>query len=89
MKSKKYYSLKNIKAKNAQYAVIFGERSNGKTYAVCAEEILENFVKSDGVEQGAIVRRFDDDFIGVTSARSMFNSLMFNGNGQNIIKEKS
>ena len=88
-KSKKYYSLKNIKAKNAQYAVIFGERSNGKTYAVCAEEILENFVKSDGVEQGAIIRRFDDDFIGVTSARSMFNSLVFNGNGQNIIKEKT
>ena len=28
---KKFYSLKSILAKNAQYNVIFGERSNGKT----------------------------------------------------------
>lgn len=89
MKSKKYYSIKNINAKNARYNVIFGERSNGKTYAVCAEEIVDNFVKSGGVEQGAIIRRFDDDFIGLTSARSMFNSLMFNGEGRNVIQEKT
>ena len=30
----KYYSLKNILDKNAIYNVIFGERSNGKTYSV-------------------------------------------------------
>ena len=29
----KYYSLKKINAKNATYNIIFGERSNGKTYA--------------------------------------------------------
>ena len=30
----KYYSLDNILKKNSVYNVIFGERSNGKTYAV-------------------------------------------------------
>lgn len=89
MAKNKYYSLKNIKTKNARYNVIYGERSNGKTYAVNAEEILEKFVKSGYVEQGAIIRRFDDDFIGVTSARSMFNALMCNGNGENVIKKKT
>ena len=29
-----YYSLDKILSKNAQYNLIFGERSNGKTYAV-------------------------------------------------------
>lgn len=85
----KYYSLKNIKTKNARYNVIYGERSNGKTYAVDVEEILENFVESGYVEQGAIVRRFDDDFIGITSARSMFNALMCNGNGENVIRKRT
>ena len=68
--------------------MIYGERSNGKTYAV-SEEILNRFVDSGFVEQGAIIRRYDDDFIGVTSARSMFNSLMKNGAGKNVVKEKT
>ena len=88
MKSK-YYSIKNITAKGAQYNVIYGERSNGKTYAVSSERILERFVESGFIEQGAIVRRYDDDFIGVNSARSMFNSLMKNGKGENVIKERT
>ena len=29
----KYYSLKKIKEKNADYNLIIGERSNGKTYS--------------------------------------------------------
>ena len=37
---RKYYSLDAIKKKNATYNVIFGERSNGKTYA-----LLQNGVK--------------------------------------------
>lgn len=89
MAKNKYYSLKNILAKQAQYNMIYGERSNGKTYAVVTEQILENFITSGYVEQGAIVRRYDDDFIGATSARSMFNSLMNNGNGENVIKKRT
>lgn len=84
----KYYSTKNIDSKNARYNVIYGERSNGKSYAV-NEKIVDNFVNSGFKEQGAIIRRFDDDFIGVTSARSMFNALMCNGDGENVIKKKT
>lgn len=45
-KNFKYYSLKNIQRKDATYNVIFGERSNGKTYAVL-KQALENY-KKDG-----------------------------------------
>lgn len=57
----KYYSLKKIKEVKSQYCMIIGERSNGKTYAVL-DEILQNYFK-DG-KQGAIVRRWQDDFKG-------------------------
>ena len=60
----KFYDVRDtLKAyPNAHYYVIYGERSNGKTYAVCAEAILENFIKSGFIEQGAIIRRYDEDF---------------------------
>ena len=38
----KYYSLNKINSKKATYNVIFGERSNGKTYA-CLQQALENY----------------------------------------------
>lgn len=71
----KFYTLKNILAKNAQYNVIFGERSNGKTYAVL-KYALENYVKTGG--QLAIVRRWQDDFTGKRGA-TMFDSIVANG----------
>ena len=58
---KKYYSLKKIMAENADYNVIIGERSNGKTYA-CLQLILDDYIKS-GVS-GAYIRRWRDDIIG-------------------------
>ena len=45
VKKFKYYSLKNIQQKDATYNVIFGERSNGKTYAVL-KQALENYKKN-------------------------------------------
>lgn len=71
----KYYSLKNIISKNAQYNVIFGERSNGKTYAVLKYG-LENHIKNG--EQLAIVRRWQDDFTGKRGV-TMFDSIVSNG----------
>ena len=73
MKSK-FYSLKNILAKNAQYNIIFGERSNGKTYAVF-KYALKRFIKTG--EQLAIVRRWSDDFTG-KRGQTMFDSLVSN-----------
>ena len=71
---KKYYSLKNILSKKAQYNIIFGERSNGKTYSVLKYG-LEQYTK-DG-KQMAIIRRWQDDFKGKRGA-SMFDSLAAN-----------
>lgn len=71
----KFYSLKNILAKNAQYNVIFGERSNGKTYSVL-QYAVKRYLESG--EQLAIVRRWQDDFIGKRGA-TMFDAIVQNG----------
>jgi len=54
----KYYSTKRIDAKNCIYNIIFGERSNGKTYSLL-EKIVRNYF--DNGKQGAIIRRMDED----------------------------
>ena len=71
----KYYNLKNILKKEAQYNLIIGERSNGKTYAVLKYGV-EQFVKTGG--QLAILRRWREDIIG-KRAQSIFSSLVANG----------
>lgn len=71
----KYYSLDSILSKHATYNIIFGERSNGKTYAVLKLGI-NNFAKSG--EQLAIVRRWDEDFKGKRGS-VMFEALEKNG----------
>lgn len=70
----KYYSLDKIKAKDATYNLIFGLRSNGKTYAVLKEGLL-NFVSTG--KQLAIVRRWREDFIG-KRGQAMFDALISN-----------
>lgn len=52
------YSLDEILKAKAQYNLIFGERSNGKTYAVI-QRILERYHEHG--EQGAYVRRWVED----------------------------
>lgn len=74
-KKQKFYSLDNILSYNATYNVIFGERSNGKTYSVLKLG-LENFVNEN--KQLAIVRRWQDDFTG-KRGRTMFDGLVSNG----------
>ena len=70
----KYYTLNRIKEKNAQYNIIFGERSNGKTYAVDIEGI-QNFINTG--EQMAIIRRYGEDFTGKRGS-TMFDSIVNN-----------
>lgn len=74
IKKNKYYSLKNILSKNAQYNIIIGERSNGKTYA-CLEYGLKQYIKTG--KQTAIIRRFREDFTGRRGS-SMFDALVAN-----------
>ena len=54
-----FYRLTEILKRKCQYNIIFGERSNGKTFA-CLEKILKDYL-SQG-KQGAIIRRWDLDF---------------------------
>lgn len=71
----KYYSTAKIDKKNATYNVIFGERSNGKTYALLQKGVRD-YLK-DG-SQMAYVRRWKEDIIGKRAAR-LFAGLTENG----------
>lgn len=82
MSKSKYYTLKNILSKNAHYNVIFGERSNGKTYSVL-EYALKRYFETG--EQIGIIRRWEEDFVGDTSMRVCYDSLSRNDNDENII----
>ena len=80
----KFYRLKNIMKNLAHYYIIFGERSNGKTYAVI-EHIIEKVwqKRTEGViKQGAIIRRWGED-LKTRRAEEMFSGLVKN----NRIKE--
>lgn len=82
----KYYSLNKILSHNATYNVIFGERSNGKTYAVLDFALKDFF---DTGRELAIIRRFDEDFTGANSSKTCFDHLMYNGNGENMVEKYS
>lgn len=72
-KNKKFdfYSLDEIKKQNCSYNVIFGERSNGKTYAVL-KEIIEQYY-NNGVKT-AYIRRYDEYITG-SKAKQVFSNL--------------
>lgn len=81
----KYYTLINILKKNARYNMIFGERSNGKTYSVL-DHAVQRYFKTG--EQIGVIRRWREDFKGKRGA-AYFDNLVYNGEGQNKIKEYS
>lgn len=71
----KYYSLDKILRHEAIYNVIFGERSNGKTYSVLKYAINEYFNGNGG--QLAILRRWQEDIRG-KRASGIFNAILQN-----------
>ena len=75
----KYYSPKNINKKDATYNVIFGERSNGKTYALLKQS-LQDYFKTGA--QFAYVRRWKEDITG-RRASQLFSGINEN---QEILK---
>jgi len=81
MKKNEYYSLDNILKTNADYYVIFGERSNGKTTAVLSYALKE-FCQSGYKNQCALIRRFEEDYKGKNGS-SMCNTLV----SLNMVKE--
>ena len=70
----RYYNTSKIDKKNATYNVIFGERSNGKTYALLKKG-LQNWVKDRS--QMAYVRRWKEDITGRRASR-LFSGLCEN-----------
>lgn len=73
----KYYSTEKIDRKKATYNVVFGERSNGKTYALLLKS-LKNYIKTG--EQFAYVRRWKEDITGRRAQR------LFSGvNDNNVV----
>lgn len=77
MAKEKFYSLDNILSHNADYNMIYGERSNGKTTAVL-EYALKDHIKSGYVNQLAIVRRWEEDFKG-KNGQQMFENIVHLG----------
>ena len=71
----KFYDLGEILAKNADYNLIFGERSNGKTYAALRYG-LEQFITTG--KQMAYIRRWREDLRG-KRAESLFANHTANG----------
>lgn len=77
-----YYSLDAILQRHAQYNVIIGERSNGKTYAVLKYGI-EQYLKTG--KQIAIVRRFIEDIRG-KRGDVLFNAFSSDGTIEALTK---
>lgn len=71
----KYYSLKKINQKDATYNVVFGERSNGKTYA-CLMQALKNYFKYG--QQFAYIRRWTVD-VAPRRMSNLFGALIESG----------
>ncbi len=75
----KWYSLDNILKKDAQYYIIFGERSNGKSFAV-DKYIIDKYF-ADG-SQFAFVKRFEEDI------KSKYMSEVFPMELRDYVEEK-
>ena len=67
----KYYSLDEILKHNSQYYIIFGQRSNGKSYAV-DKYVLDNYFTKG--EEFVIVKRYNDE-LKRTIAETMLTPL--------------
>lgn len=74
-KKNKFYSVIDILERNARYNMIFGERSTGKTYSCLELMVVANWVMG---WQGAVIRRWEVDFIG-KRGREMFKNINDNG----------
>lgn len=70
-----FYSLEKIDELHCQYNLIFGKRSNGKTYSLLKKGI-ENYVNQG--KQMAYLRRYREDFVG-KRGDVLFNGLVSNG----------
>ena len=78
-----YFSLKRILNEKAQYNVIFGERSNGKTFAV-QELGIKNYLSTK--KQMCIIRRTEVD-LTARNGKETFTHFVSNPTRGNLISE--
>lgn len=95
MKKQSFFRLNNILKKNAHYNIIYGERSNGKTFSVlelalfgCHDDGINLNGYLDDGSQTAIIRRWDIDFKG-DGGSELFNNFVNNEIKGNIIEQKT
>lgn len=81
----KFYSLVNMDKIQAHYKIIYGERSNGKTFSV-QERGLTKYLETG--EQMAIIRRYDEDFKGKLG-RETFTHFINNPYRGNVVEQLS
>ena len=79
-----YWTPNRILTIDAQYYIIYGERSNGKTYGVLNWCLEQYFLTGD---EFAYIRRWDDDIKG-SKGGSIFNSHIHNGVIKRLSKGK-
>lgn len=72
MAKEHFYTLDNILTHNADYNMIYGERSNGKTTAVLKYALID-YIESGYVNQLALVRRWEEDFKGKNGTQMFEN----------------
>ena len=80
--SNEFYSLDHILAQNAQYNMVIGERSNGKTFAAL-EYGLRQYVSTS--KQMAYIRRWKEDYRG-KRGENLFSALASTGKITEITK---
>lgn len=82
-----FYSLDRITktAPNAKYYVIFGKRTNGKTFSV-KERALDEYLEKGA--QLAVLRRWDTDFQG-NNGVTWLDDIVMNPYKGNMLKKKS
>lgn len=86
MAKEKFYSLDAILTHDADYNMIYGERSNGKTTAVLRYG-LEDHINSGYKNQLAIIRRWEEDFKG-KNGQQMFENIVHLGWVEELTKKK-
>lgn len=81
-----FVSLKPVKkaCPNAKYYLLFGQRSNGKTFCVL-EEAINVWWDSQETQTSAIVRRWEEDFKGKNGS-DYFEGFIFNKYRGNILQ---
>lgn len=78
-----FYNIVKLLKTGARYYIVFGERSNGKTFQILLHG-LKKYLKNGG--QIAVLRRWKEDFRGKRAA-AYFDNLVCDGEGHNHIEE--